>query len=311
MANIQKRPDERWRARYRDSAGKERAKHFARKVDAQRWLDEVTADVLTGRYVDPRAAWVTFGDFAMEWLASRTTDVSTREATSSRLRNHLLPTFGAMELRAIRASHVQAWLRGRTDAYAPTTVRVLLACLSSILSAAVDDGLLHTNPCAAAQSTARVLSLAPRGSDGVLLGPRQPRARRLRAAPDPLGPPHPHRASERRRVVQEVHPPAVPDRDNSAVRAPRQRLVGLDVDEQPPVLSRGHLQDVESLDTEQSISPRTARDRGPTPRVGHVRAFPSAAWSPLIVEALTLVYSPDTPPASSTSTTLNWEEPVW
>jgi hypothetical protein len=30
MANIAKRPDGRWRARYRDSRGKEHARHFAR-----------------------------------------------------------------------------------------------------------------------------------------------------------------------------------------------------------------------------------------------------------------------------------------
>ena len=32
-----------WRARYRDEAGKEHARHFNRQADAQRWLDEVTA----------------------------------------------------------------------------------------------------------------------------------------------------------------------------------------------------------------------------------------------------------------------------
>ncbi len=35
MASIAKRPDGRWRARYRDAAGAERSRHFARKVDAQ------------------------------------------------------------------------------------------------------------------------------------------------------------------------------------------------------------------------------------------------------------------------------------
>ena len=60
MANIQKRPDGRWRARYRDANGKKHAKHFDRKVDAQRWVDEVTASIVTGQYVDPRAARITF-----------------------------------------------------------------------------------------------------------------------------------------------------------------------------------------------------------------------------------------------------------
>ena len=63
MASIAKRPDGRWRARYRDAAGKEHARHFRRKVDAQQWLDEVTASVVTGRYVDPSAGRVTFGAF--------------------------------------------------------------------------------------------------------------------------------------------------------------------------------------------------------------------------------------------------------
>jgi integrase len=52
MASIKRRPDGRWRARYRDEAGKEHARHFDRKVDGQRWLDEVTTSMLTGRYVD-------------------------------------------------------------------------------------------------------------------------------------------------------------------------------------------------------------------------------------------------------------------
>jgi integrase len=37
MASIRKRPGGQYRARYRDPAGKEHARHFARKVDAQRW----------------------------------------------------------------------------------------------------------------------------------------------------------------------------------------------------------------------------------------------------------------------------------
>ena len=45
--------------RYRDEHGKEHARHFKRKVDAQRWLDEVTAAVQTGTYVDPKRARTT------------------------------------------------------------------------------------------------------------------------------------------------------------------------------------------------------------------------------------------------------------
>ena len=37
-----------WRARYRDDGGKEHVRHFDRRVDAQKWLDEVTASLVAG-----------------------------------------------------------------------------------------------------------------------------------------------------------------------------------------------------------------------------------------------------------------------
>ena len=45
MASIRKRDNGKWRARYRDDSGKEHARHFARKTDAQTWLDEQTGVV--------------------------------------------------------------------------------------------------------------------------------------------------------------------------------------------------------------------------------------------------------------------------
>ena len=47
MASIKKRHNGKWRARYRDEAGKEHARHFGRRVDAQKWLDEQTATLVT------------------------------------------------------------------------------------------------------------------------------------------------------------------------------------------------------------------------------------------------------------------------
>jgi hypothetical protein len=63
MASIARRQDGRWRARYRDVAGKEHSRHFKRKVDAQRWLDEVTTDVTSGMYVDPGRSRITVGEW--------------------------------------------------------------------------------------------------------------------------------------------------------------------------------------------------------------------------------------------------------
>ena len=68
MASIKKRTDGVWRARYRDEGGREHARHFDRRVDAQRWIDDVTASVVVGAYVDPRAGLITFREFFDQWV---------------------------------------------------------------------------------------------------------------------------------------------------------------------------------------------------------------------------------------------------
>jgi integrase len=139
----------RWQARYFDPEGKERAQDFARKQDAERFVATITADVLRGAYVDPDAGKVTFADFVDRWLGAQTFGASTREATELRLRLHATPTLGARELRDIRPSVIQAWLRGLQDQLAPSYVRTVFVNVSAVLSAAVDDGLIARNPCRA------------------------------------------------------------------------------------------------------------------------------------------------------------------
>lgn len=148
MASIQDRGkefDRRWQARYRDPDGRQVSKSFRRKIDAQRWLDETTADLMLGKYVDPRAGTVKLRDYAAGWLESQTFDWSTYEGTERRLRLHVLPVLGDLELRNIKPSTVQSWLAGVDGA--PSSVRIMLVNLSAILSAAVEDQLIPANPC--------------------------------------------------------------------------------------------------------------------------------------------------------------------
>ena len=148
MASIQKRPDGQWRARYRDGGNREHARHFARKADAQGWLDEVTTSVVSGRYVNPKAARRTLRDFGEQWLADQTFDPATRQAVALRWRLHIAPHLGDKALVEIQPSTVRAWLSG-LDSLAASYRRVIFANLSGILSAAVDDGCIAHNPCAA------------------------------------------------------------------------------------------------------------------------------------------------------------------
>lgn len=57
----------RWRAHYRDPAGKQRNRAFARKIDAERFLTTVESSKLAGTYVDPRAGVLTVSQFYEQW----------------------------------------------------------------------------------------------------------------------------------------------------------------------------------------------------------------------------------------------------
>src|SRR4051812_50114973 len=69
MASIKRRPDGRWRARYRDPEGREHARHFTRKSDAESWLSTIQSDIARGGYRDPAAARTTFQEYAEKWRA--------------------------------------------------------------------------------------------------------------------------------------------------------------------------------------------------------------------------------------------------
>jgi hypothetical protein len=56
-----------YRARYRDPAGREHAKVFARKVDAQRFLTEMENSKLKGAWTNPALGRVLFRAWFGEW----------------------------------------------------------------------------------------------------------------------------------------------------------------------------------------------------------------------------------------------------
>lgn len=144
MASITKRPDGVWRARYRDEGGKEHSRHFKRKIDGQAWLDEVTASVVAGQYVDPRAGQVTFDSFFREWSARQVWVSSTARAQDLTRRS---VTFGDVPLKDLRASHVEAWVKASVAAgLAPTTVASRMNGVRSALRAAVRDRVIVVDP---------------------------------------------------------------------------------------------------------------------------------------------------------------------
>lgn len=146
MASVAKRPDGQWRARYRDRESKEHSRHFARKIDAQRWLDETTAAIVTGQYVDPKAGRVSVRDYAERWRQMQHHRPGTAALYERVLRLHLYPALGDRALSSVRHSDVRAFLTGLSATLAPNTTRQVHAITRTIFRSAVHDRLLPESP---------------------------------------------------------------------------------------------------------------------------------------------------------------------
>jgi integrase len=138
-----------YRARYRDPAGHERAKVFARRADAQRFLTEIENRKLKGTWTDPAHGRVRFRDWLAEWWATTT---NLRRTTSVRdetyLRLYVLPRFGDLPLATIGQRDVRAWIADLTARdLAPATVVKAYHLLGKVLAGAVDAGMIAQSPC--------------------------------------------------------------------------------------------------------------------------------------------------------------------
>ncbi|MEV0156890.1 site-specific integrase [Micromonospora sp. NPDC050686] len=183
MASIKKRPDGKYRARYRDEAGREHAKHFVKKADAQNWLDEQTAALVTGTHVAPRKARTTVAEWCSTWLDG----YGTRRASSVRQAKvhvaQIVAEFGEMRLGAVRPSHVKAWTTKLREAgLAASYVYALHNRLAQIFSDAVHDGIVPRSPCSRRTSPGRAKQRAYVATTAQIWGLYDKMPARIRAA---------------------------------------------------------------------------------------------------------------------------------
>ncbi len=149
MAHIRKTPSGRFEARFRGPDGKEHAKRFATRRDAQSYLDRLGVDRQAGRWRDPRAGRMLLVDWVAIWQPT-TVDLrpSTRARDDTYLRNHVLPRFGAVRLDAITPLDVRSWIGELTaKGLAAATVQKAYQILAKVLRSAVDADLLAETPC--------------------------------------------------------------------------------------------------------------------------------------------------------------------
>lgn len=151
MASIETRllrDEPRYDVRYRDPSGRQRRKTFRRKALATRYATLIEADKLHGMYVDPDAGRITFQAYAEAWLSMERLETTTRETIERRLRLHVYPVLGSTYLRHVTPAALRNWLHGLRLASA-SSQRSVFSNVSTILTAAVEDGRIRTNPARA------------------------------------------------------------------------------------------------------------------------------------------------------------------
>lgn len=155
FGRVRRLPSGRYQARYSGPDGIDRPapQTFASKTDANVWLTMKEAEIRGGDWIDPDAGKILFGTYADAWIRDHVLKPRTEELYRGLLKNHLKPTFGQVDLGKIREGNIRQWRKERLDAgatqarpFGPVTVAKAYRLLHSILTTAVEDGLIRRNP---------------------------------------------------------------------------------------------------------------------------------------------------------------------
>ncbi len=137
-----------WIARWQEPSGAERKKSFTRKVEAQRWLDQLQAEIHQGRYIDPSAGKTLVAACAQRWCDGLVhLKPSTLERYRGIVKTHIVPMWGSWQIARVTPNDVNGWIGTLVaDGLRPSSVRQTHRVLSLILDAAVQDGRIGRNP---------------------------------------------------------------------------------------------------------------------------------------------------------------------
>src|SRR6266576_7156355 len=137
----------RFRARYRGVDGTRHSQIFASVNEAKRFLAAAQTDIERGQWIDPRGGAETVASWCDRWFAARVVRPSTLANDAGRLREHVLPEFGAVALKDVTPLRVRSWVARLTaSGLSSASVRHCHGLWRVMLGDAVVEGLLLHNP---------------------------------------------------------------------------------------------------------------------------------------------------------------------
>ena len=121
---------------------------FTKLPEARDREAEIISSMRSGRYVDPRDGRITVYEYAQQWLSTLVIGQVTSEKVESFFRLHVDGTaIGDMSVADVRTSHVQAWVKDRSDILAGSTLSTSYPYLVAMFARLDDDGVIAGTPC--------------------------------------------------------------------------------------------------------------------------------------------------------------------
>jgi len=155
FGNIRRLPSKRYQAFYRHGSDERHTalSTFETRLDAEGWLTDERRLIASGNWAPPKVREAAkhspasmFGTYADSWVAGRTLKPRTRAHYKALLRDKVKPTFEHRPVKDITPEAVRVWHAGLGDGQ-PTMRSHAYGLLRSILTTAVHDGFLASNPC--------------------------------------------------------------------------------------------------------------------------------------------------------------------
>lgn len=150
MGHVRRTESGRWQARYRDPRGRERARNFKRKIDADRFLIGIESDKLRGQWIDPAAGRIRLSEAAERWYTTTASlKPKTRNGYRSLLDSRILPYLGDLQLRQVDPVMVREWVADlQEDGLSASRIRQARNVLHAVFNMAVDGSMVTRNPVA-------------------------------------------------------------------------------------------------------------------------------------------------------------------
>ncbi|MFF2954292.1 tyrosine-type recombinase/integrase [Kitasatospora sp. NPDC057965] len=134
-----------WQARYRGPDGKQKARNFAKKGEADAFLDEVRTTVRQGTYLDPKRGQITVTEWHAIWWKSQKKKgrPTTRNRKMGIWSKHIKPQWGGWKISGIGFLDFDTWLQNDVKGY--HTRKKCLEFMRRMMQAAILDKRITTN----------------------------------------------------------------------------------------------------------------------------------------------------------------------